>query len=401
MLQKFIHKLFRKRHYWRTIGFDELSEIYTSMFLRSFALHIIGIFVPIYLYKIGFSLESVFFWIMCWYIFRIFYTFLSAKIIAKIGPKHSIALATVIYIVYLSLLMTIKDLGWPLIILAAIGSLGTALFMIAFEVDFSKVKHSEHGGKELGYEQIFEKVGAVVGPLMGGLIATFIDPRYTIALAIVVLCISLIPLFASAEPTHVRQKIIFKGFPMKRHKRDFISGAVFNNENMITIIIWPIFIAVTILETNTFAVLGVLAAVGTTIALLASFTIGKLVDEQKGGLLLKSGVIVNAITHIFRPFANSITQVLGINLINEPTTIAYRLPYLKGRFDAADSLPGYRIIYFSLIDMFSSILTVVLWLIICLITFVSDPIVAMKWSFIIAAGLSLLILTQRFAALRQ
>ena len=60
MIQKTITKLLKHRHFWRDVGFDELSELYACMLLRSLATGLIGLFVPVYLYKNGYSLQSIF-----------------------------------------------------------------------------------------------------------------------------------------------------------------------------------------------------------------------------------------------------------------------------------------------------------------------------------------------------
>lgn len=401
MLQKIIDRILRPRHYWRSIDFDELSEIYASMFLRSLALSIIAVFVPIYLYKIGFSLTSIFAMYTIWFIARIFVDLVIVKMIGAFGPKHTIAFATVLHIVYLAMLMTIQDLHWPLALIALVGTFAASAFVIAFEVDFSKIKHTEHGGKELGYVQIFERVGAVCGPLIGGMVASFIEPRYTIALAIVILCGSLVPIFMSAEPTHIHKRIVYRGFPYRRHVYDFISSAAFSTENTITIIAWPIFISVVFLTTNTFAKLGILTSISTAVALLAIYAIGKLVDKRRGGLLLKIGTISNALMHVLRAFATSVGQVLGINIVNEPVTVAYRLPYLKGRFDVADQVVGYRALYFMINDIFAAIGNTILWGFMWIASIVINPIWSLKVSFIFAAVFSLLIMTQRFPALKD
>lgn len=68
MIQKIINTLLEPRHFWRTVGFDELSEIYTSQMLRSLAASLVGIFVPIYLYKIGYSLVAICFMFLIWFL---------------------------------------------------------------------------------------------------------------------------------------------------------------------------------------------------------------------------------------------------------------------------------------------------------------------------------------------
>ncbi|HPR09998.1 MAG TPA: hypothetical protein PLJ04_00275, partial [Candidatus Saccharibacteria bacterium] len=156
MIQKIINILFKKRHFWRNVGFDELSELYTSEFLRSLAMSLIGIFVPIYLYKLGYSLTDIFGMQVIWAAIRPPLSYMAAKSVAIFGPKHTMVLASIVQIVYLATLMSMQSAQWPLALLAVLGSLSYTLFNIAIQVDFSKVKHTEHGGKELGFLTIFE-----------------------------------------------------------------------------------------------------------------------------------------------------------------------------------------------------------------------------------------------------
>ena len=148
MIQKLIHKILEPRHFWRTVGFDELSELYTSQLLRSLAISTIGVFTPIYLYKLGYSLSSM-------------YDFFSAFVVARIGPKHTMLLSSIIHVIYLSLILTIGDLHYPIMVPAMVGSLAYSLHLLAVQVNFSKIKHVDHGGKELGYMVVVERLGGV------------------------------------------------------------------------------------------------------------------------------------------------------------------------------------------------------------------------------------------------
>ena len=394
-------KILKKHHFWRTVGFDELSELYVSQMLRSLAGSLIGLFVPIYLYKIGYSITAICLMFMVWFLVRPFWAVVSAKIIGRFGPKHAMALSVILQILYLTLILSIQTIQWPLWLVAIVGSFCYGLFMMAFEVDFSKIKHTKHGGAELGYLVMFEQVGAVIGPIVGGLVATFIDPRYTVALAIIVLCGSLIPLFRSAEPVKRHQLIVIKGFPWKRHKRDMFVSAAFTLENVVTITIWPLFLGIFVLQNNTYAVLGALVAVSTATAFVSVYIIGKLIDKNRGRAMLNFGAIANSIVHLFRPFVALPVQALTVNVVDEPLTAMYRMPFLKGRYDASDSVPGYRITYFMIVEFFVSWSNVLFWALLAVlsVSFGGKP--ALQISFVIGAILSLLITQQRFAALRK
>jgi MFS family permease len=401
MLKKIYYRYLKKRHYWRVVGFDELSEIYATQLLRSLAISLVGIFVPVYLYKLGYSISDISILFICWSISRLFvWAYTSAKIVARFGPKHSMAIAVAIQIAYLSLILSIQSMNWPLWLIGIVGSLAYGLYLMAFEVDFSKIKHTEHGGKEIGYLQIFERTGAVLGPLIGGLIAGFFDPRYTIMIAIFVLCGSLIPLFLTDEPTRKHQKLRYKDFPFKRHRRDFLVSSAFVVENNISVTVWPLFLGAFILIANTYQALGLLVATSTIASFLTAYIIGKLIDNNKGKLLLNTGAIANAVIHLFRPFVGNIGQAFAINLVNEPVTSMYKMPFLKGKYDASDNVPGYRIVYYMITEMCSAIFNIFFWLTIYIISTNFNDKIALQITFAIGAIMSIMLILQKYQALK-
>ena len=92
--------------------------------------------------------------------------------------------------------------------------------------------------------------------------------------------------------------------------------------------------------------------------------------------------------------------MIGVGIVNEPVTTAYRLPYLKGRFDAADQVIGYRVLYFSVTDMLANVANALVWSLLLIIALIKEPIFSLKVSFFIASVASLLIMSQKFRSLR-
>ena len=402
MIQKLIDRLLKKRHFWRNVGFNELSELYASEFLRSLAMSVVGIFVPIYLYSLGYPLASIFLMQIIFTVFRPLFSFFAAKSIARIGPKHTMAIGTFAQIVYLLILVSIEQTNVSILLLGAVSSFAYAMYGLALEVDFSKVKHTEHGGKELSFITICERIGSSLGPLVGGLVASFINPKATIIIALLIMAGSLIPIFMSAEPIKARQHITLKGFPWRRHKRDYLSGFFFGVENVVSVMVWPLFVALAVFSTNTYASVGLLVSLSTASALMAFYLIGKLIDDKKGGLLLKFGAISNAVVHCIRPFVTVPLQALTIGVINEPMTASYRMPYIKGYYDASDSVPGYRIVYIVIFDIVRMIGLFVFWTIAYILAkLITDDILVLQILFIFGAIASLGVLFQRFPALRH
>lgn len=401
MIFKFLHRILEPRHYWRTVGFDELSELYVSQLLRSLGVSLIGLFTPIYLYKLGYSLQTIAAFHVAWFALRPILDYVNGFIVAKIGPKHAMLMGSFFHVIYLGMLISLKDMHWPLALIAIVGSNAYALHLISMYVDFSKVKHSNHGGKELGYLAIMERIGGVLGPLVGGLIANFYDPRYTVGVAMIILILSTIPLFFSSEAVHTNQHITFRGLDIKGHKMDYISVIPYTIENVISVIVWPLYAAVFLLGDNTFAKLGAIATLSTLSCIVLSRYIGGVIDDRKGRKLLQGGVVINAIIHLFRPFAQNVLGVLAINVIDEPVTAAYRMPYMKGFYDASDSQPGYRIAYLASMNIVDSFSRLAFWAIVWICMYYIDGKQVLTGTFYVAALFSLGILLERFDALRS
>jgi len=401
MLKKILRRLLMKRHYWRFVGFDELSELYVSQFLRSLGVSIIGIFMPIYLYVLGYNLKQILGLHIIWFGIRLVIVPILGLYVARFGPKHSMLTSQILYVLYLGFLLTIESQQWPLWIIATLGSTAYGLHILAVDVDFSKVKHSNNGGKELGYLTIMVKMGGVVGPLIGGLVANFWSPQASVAIAMVVILLSSIPLFLSKEPVRTRQHLSFKGLSYRTLKRDFVSVMAISNEYVISVIIWPLFAAIFVLGDNTFAKLGVIVAASTFSAIFFSRFLGSLIDNQQGGALLKAGIWANALLHLFRPFATTTVHAAGINLINEPVSAMYKMPYIKGMYDRADSLEGYRIAYLTSMAYAEGIARLMLWsTLFALSYFVSDYTVFVS-AFFLGALFSIMISLQRYPALTR
>ena len=399
MVKTIINRILRPRHFWRAVSFSELGELYTCMVLRSMALNVIGLFVPVFLYKSGHSIASIALFYAAFFGARIVADIVAAYIVAREGPKHTIFIGNMLQVVGLSLFLTLESKHWPLGLVAAVWGASSSLFYIGYHVEFSKIKHAEHGGKELGFMFIMEKVGAILGPITGGIIATLFGPEYTIMLGLALFVIALLPLFTTSEPVRIHQKLHFKNINPKVLMRDVPPSLAFTVENSISVIAWPLFIAAFVFQENTYVKIGALSSLGVLTAIGAAKAFGNLIDDRKGRLLLRYSAAINALIHIVRPFVRSFVGVLGVNLSNEAVTAGYRMPYVKGWYDAADDQPGHRIVYISLIEACADVAKTAFWVGLFVAVEMFGAETALKCSFFVAAAASLIIMTERFPAL--
>lgn len=400
MMKTLIHNILRRRHFWREADFDELSEVYVAMIFRSLALSLIGIFVPVYLLQLDYGIVGIIHFYLYFFSARMCFDFIGAHLVARFGPKHAMLISYGFQIMAALLFLTLKDYSWPLYIPAMIWGASNSIFFIAFHVNFSKIKHVDNGGKEIGYVNVMERIGGMIGPFVGGMLAMVFGAQYLFLIAIILLLIGLVPLFRTAEPVKTRQKLHYRAFKLNDMKRDVASYGAFSIENNLLIVLWPAFLTLFVFADNVYATIGGLASIGSLVSVAAAYAVGKLVDEKRGGQLLRFATVANAFVYVFRPFVNGVAAVLGVNVVNEALTVGYRIPYTKGWYDAADQHPGFRIVYISVIEAFGSFCKCLVWAELLLLSSVLNTYQLIVLGFIIAGVSSLLINLQSFKALQ-
>ena len=243
---------------------------------------------------------------------------------------------------------------WAIAAFGFFQQLSASAYEISYITGFSKVKHAAFAGKEIGTMQIIEKLAKVVSPLVGGAIATAWSPQVTIILAAALFAVSALPLFASVEPTTTRVRLKVRGFPWRLALPSVVSQSVVGFDFVASGTIWALFVTVFVFTgvgDTIYVALGGLASLGVLVSIAAAWMFGQLVDRHKGDVLLVAGIIVNTITHLFRPFIQTPAGVMGVSVVNESATSAYTLPFTRAVFDVADS-SGYRITYIMFSEMF-------------------------------------------------
>ncbi len=369
MLRKLTFKMLYKRHPWRGFDFSELNEVYSSVLLRSIGVGMIGIFVPIYLYKLGYTIAEICLYNLIFFTIRPALCLLFAWYVARSGPKHAMLVSYILQIVGFLILLTMERLSWPLWVLSVFSSAALALYYIAFHVDLSKIKHKTHGGKEIGVTLLMERLGNIGGPLIGGVLASFVDPKLTIGLSLLILLFAAWPLFRTKEPVRSRQTLNYDAFPIKDLIPNSIAYTAYGMDNVGTRVIWPLFVGIFLVSSNAYAQVGAITALGAATAYITTRYLARLTDGKRIASTYRMAVLGNMLLYVGRVFVGGIGGAALVNVVNEPLTLGYQLPYLKALYDRVDELEGFRIITFTMFEIISNTLRAFLWLGLFLMTF--------------------------------
>lgn len=404
MIQALIHRLLQRRHFWRYATFSEVAELYASRTMRLFALRMVAVFTSIYMYQEGYSLIFITFFFAAFFFYKTLFAWPAALIVAQIGPKHGTLISNLLAAISMVFLPFVPEYGiYALLAWSLFQASSTCLYDLSYLVDFSKVKNVDHAGKEIAYMNILEKVATGVGPVIGGVIASLFGPQVVMMIASLLFVLAAIPLFKTGEPTRIHQKLDFRGFPFKTTWRSLLAETAVGIDVYATGTAWTLFMMVIIFAGDgreIYAKVGILASVALVSALFASYTFGKLIDHRRGGELLKITVILNALTHAFRPFVGSLPGAVASNIANEAATTGYSMAFTRGMFDTAD-ITGHRVVYLFLMELVvnlgASLAALVLG---CMLLVLGDE-PGLKSYFFVVAIVVLAIASPRFALYRK
>lgn len=405
MLQSFIHRLLKRRHFWRYASFDEVAELYASRMMRLLAQYMISLFIALYLFQQNYSILFIACYFAAYYAFRVIVSYPAAIYAARLGPKHGILVGNLLYIPALVCFSFVPQYG--IYAIAAFGffqALSMTVYDLSYLVDFSKVKHVEHAGKEIGFMQIFERITASLSPLIGGVIAFTYGAEVTMWLSAVLFAAASWPLLRTDEQTRVGQKLEFRGFPWRTTWRSMVAETASGFDIVASNTVWVLFLAVVVFAGSSddiYLKIGAFTSVTIVTSFAAAYAFGKLIDRRRGGDLLRLTTIGNALTHLFRPFVGGPAAVVAANVTNEIATTGYSMAFTRGIFDMADR-SGRRIVYMFFIEValnFGSMLGCLV--LIGLILLLPTSTMAMQLFFIVTAAYVLLLMSGRFPLYRK
>lgn len=405
MLRTFFHTIIIRRHFWRHASFSEIAELYASRMLRMLAMNIAASFMSIFLYQQGYSVPFIaLFWSLL-YLFKVFIALPCAAIAARFGPKHGILISNLLFIPSMVAFALVPEYGaWLLAFVIIFQGMSAALYSISYGIDFSKIKSSEHAGKEIAYMNIVEKVTTGLSPLIGGLIAYFAGPQVVLVIAAMLFSLAAMPLLRSGEQVMQHQKLVFKGFPWHLVRPNIASQIAIGFDVFTSGTVWTLFTAIFIIGINAtnevYAANGALMSVVLFAALMASYAYGRLIDRNRGRELLRFASFGNALTHFLRPFVGSPIGVAGLNIVNEGATTGYTMSYTRGIFDNAD-LSGQRTTYLGIIEVLSNLGACIGGFLLAIMATLFGDIFALHNFFFVAAAIVLLVATARFPLYRK
>lgn len=314
----------------RSLSKDSLSELYFAVILKSLALSLVGVFIPIYMYKeLGFSIDKIIYFFLLWAILFAILTPFIAKLSSRFGLKHMIVASVPFDILFLGLLVLLKNHQINYLYPAIVYAFSGTLFWTGFNIEFAKVSNKQSRGRELGSLYSLLILSGIVGPFVGGLILTYLGFTVLFYVFSILLIVSVVPLLMTPDD-HEETKFYFKHIFQKSYLKDTLIFAGLGARIMTVTLFWPLFIYAIL---KGYLGIGILVTGSSLLIALFSLYVGKLADTKKRKSILKFGALLHSLFWAIRWMASSFYQIFIVELVSGLSFVLADIPFSSMFYD--------------------------------------------------------------------
>jgi MFS family permease len=314
-------------HYVEYFLKRDISKFYIAVAIRNFALGMVLLFEPIYLYLYFGSLALTLVYFASMFGLYGLFVVWGGRFMTKVGLTRSILLSTVFYVAYYVSLQLLPFSFWfvPLSIVCVV--IGMMLFWPAFHLDFVRFSSQQTRGGEVGKVNVAMLLPTIISPLLGGIIVTVFGYPVLFTMVFVVLFTSTIPLFYSREHKETYADTYqgaWKRTFEKKYWQRTLAIASDGVEVVVLGLFWPLFLFFAAIS---FSVMGVIASFALLLSTLFMLYVGKISDTEDRPWLLNVGSLWTAIAWVLKYFVSTAFDALLAHTIYRISRGASTVPF--------------------------------------------------------------------------
>ena len=326
------HNSHHLHHFLRN---KELNEMYLSYGIFNFALGLISVFVPIYLYQIGYSISAILFFFFLNSLAFVAFSYVGVKIVSRLGVKHTMLLSGVALILFLLGLRFIET--WPLLffLLPILRAMKMILYNYSFHLNFFQHSDATDRGKQVSMIQASAVIAGILSPFIGGLILHFSNFPVLFVIGSFTVFLAMVPLFMtedSYEKISFDRGNLFAGIFKKKNLPLVASFSGYAIESWIGIIVWPIFLY---LIFSNFEAVGNITSLTAFVTLIIFYFVGRLTDKKDKRFMLGVGTVLYFFGWLGRIFVSGFGSVLVIDSYKNVTQQILFVPWSAYSYDLA------------------------------------------------------------------
>ncbi len=299
-------------HYLAPHPTQEVRELFVSTAILDFATSAVMVFEPIYLYTLGFGLTQILWFYVAVYGLYFLLLPIGGRICHRHGYEHTMLFSSPFLILYYLSFFAISYNR--LFVIAAVAALAIQkiLYWPGYHSNFATWSQPAEGAREISNMSALVAFVSALAPVIGGLVAAVLGFKVLFVAVSILILISNIPLLRTPE-FFVPKKFSYGNAVArvfrKSNRRRLIACLGFGEE-LIALVLWPIFIATIIPNMLS---LGAVISLSMVANVVVTLYVGGLCDDGEKIPVLKSGTVYTFGSWIARVL---VTGGLGVFLVD-------------------------------------------------------------------------------------
>ena len=326
------------------IRLSELRRLYWAHTVKELANSMVTIFVPIYLYRLHYSLAAIMGYFLWSSVFWGVTQKPAKRWANRIGFNRIMGLGLLVQGLEILMLATIKQAHWPLWLIGLVYGISISLYWTQFRACFARSLLHHRPGPAVGISSALLMLAYGIAPAIGGAVASWLGITVLYGLTMLCFVAAALPLFTGPEFME-REPFEMRELHWRTIWRDLAANQGGEVDAMIATTVWPLFI---FLLVPTYVGVGVLSSV----AVIASIVIALYVSRRQARKMsgyLKHGVSVVSLTNAIRLAMQSAGQIAGVNFFNGLGEALVITPFYSRYYHNAEREPLLPYVYAMLI----------------------------------------------------
>jgi MFS family permease len=319
-----------------------ITSLYSNIIIDQIGSGLVGLFLPIFLWeKLG-SLQHVLLYYLAVHVIYVIVVVFGAKIMSHIGQKASMILAVPFKVLFFGGLYYLS-LGYPVMIFIALMlfavEMRMMLFWVPYHTDFAEFTNKKDRGRIIGYLSAISSLVSIFIPIIAGWVIFNHGYDVLFLMAMLLVGVSVIPLFL-VRPTYEKFSLSFiqtwQEIFSRKNRRMILSYSADGIENVVSTLIWPIFIFQ--LLNGDFLKVGAISSLIVLAAVAMKLVMGAYTDRFDKRKLLRFGSSLYAVGWIVKMFVGSSFHIFVVSTYHNFAAVAMRTPLRALIYEkAADS----------------------------------------------------------------
>ncbi len=345
---------------------SSMSKIYFYRAFIAFVTSLIGIFIPVYLYSIGFNLIMILIYAIGISLTYIIFAPTVIASINKFGLKYTLLFSAPAYIIHLASLQFINESIIYFHILWLSQGIYMSLFWLSFKAEIISNGHAKTRGDEIGTLQIIVTLFTAIAPIIGGIYLEYFSYWNLFLISSFLLVISNLPLLMSKDKKihkiNFKHSDYFKLLKKNSNKKCKVAHMSEGIELILSTIIWPIIFFIFI--NGNFAKLGILYTVLSILTIITLVMLKSYIDNhsKKKVLTVTSKLLAiswfgrtiltlfgSIFLYLFESFAKLIANIVTVTLASIFYNNTNSKNYLDALLTRTIFMHGAKIIFCSIL----------------------------------------------------